>query len=143
MEQMNTFLKNASKTTGLPVEFCDKVICSMVKAVNNNALDGPTQLAQLSRLKKKKFTNINNVSDIVAADLQEDREECKKVVSWMIEQMINTQNQGGMNALIRMANLMKKGYQAQTKPVDYSDELKDINKELKKAEKKAEKENKE
>ena len=57
MDGMNTFINNASRDTGLKADFCDKVICSMVKAVNNNALDGPTQLAQLSRLKKKKFTN--------------------------------------------------------------------------------------
>ena len=129
---MNTFIHNASHDTGMSAEFCDKVICSMVKAVNNNALDGPTQLAQLSRLKKKKFTNINNVSTIVANDLNEDREDCKKVVSWMIEMMIRTQDQGGMPALIRMANLMKKGQQAETKSVDYSDEVKDINDMLKK-----------
>ena len=132
MDGMNTFIHNASHDTGMSAEFCDKVICSMVKAVNNNALDGPTQLAQLSRLKKKKFTNINNVSTIVANDLNEDREDCKKVVSWMIEMMIRTQDQGGMPALIRMANLMKKGQQAETKSVDYSDEVKDINDMLKK-----------
>ncbi len=132
MDGMNTFISNASHDTGLKPEFCDRVICSMVKAVNNNALDGPTQLAQLSRLKKKKFSNINNVSTIVANDLGEDREECKKVVSWMIEMMIRTQDQGGMSALIRMANLMKKGQQAETKKVDYSDEVKDINDMLKK-----------
>jgi hypothetical protein len=132
MDGMNTFIHNASHDTGMSAEFCDKVICSMVKAVNNNALDGPTQLAQLSRLKKKKFTNINNVSTIVANDLNEDRENCKKVVSWMIEMMIRTQDQGGMPALIRMANLMKKGQQAETKSVDYSDEVKDINDMLKK-----------
>ena len=132
MDGMNTFIHNASHDTGMSAEFCDKVICSMVKAVNNNALDGPTQLAQLSRLKKKKFTNINNVSTIVANDLNDDREDCKKVVSWMIEMMIRTQDQGGMPALIRMANLMKKGQQAETKKVDYSDEVKDINDMLKK-----------
>ena len=132
MDGMNTFINNASRDTGLKADFCDKVICSMVKAVNNNALDGPTQLAQLSRLKKKKFTNINNISTIVSEDLGEDREECKKVVSWMVEMMIRTQDQGGMSALIRMANLMKKGQQAETKPVDYSDEVKDINNMLKK-----------
>lgn len=131
MDGMNTFINNAAKETGLPAEFCDKVICSMVKAVNNGALDGPTQLSQLSRLKKKKFTNINNISTIVANDLEHDREECKKVVSWMIEMMVRTQEQGGMPALIRMANLMKKGQQAETKSVDYSDEIKDINKMLK------------
>lgn len=131
MDGMNTFINNAAKETGLSAEFCDKVICSMVKAVNNGALDGPTQLAQLSRLKKKKFTNINNISTIVANDLEHDREECKKVVFWMIEMMVRTQEQGGMPALIRMANLMKKGQQAETKSVDYSDEIKDINKMLK------------
>jgi hypothetical protein len=46
--------------------------------------------------------------------------------------MIRTQDQGGMSALIRMANLMKKGQQAETKSVDYSDEVKDINDMLKK-----------
>ena len=50
----------------------------------------------------------------------------------MIEMMIRTQDQGGMPALIRMANLMKKGQQAETKKVDYSDEVKDINDMLKK-----------
>lgn len=135
MDAMNTFISNASRDTGLPAEFCDKAICSMVKAVNGGALDGSTQLAQLSRLKKKKFTNINNISTIVSNDLEHDREECKKVVSWMIEMMIRTQDQGGMPALIRMANLMRKGQTATTKEVDYSDEVKDINKLLKKKEK--------
>lgn len=139
MDGMQVFINNASKETGLSGEFCDKVICSMVKAVNNGALDGPTQLAQLSRLKKKKFTNINNISTIVSEDLKHDREECKKVVSWMIEMMIRTQDQGGMNALIRMANLMKKGQQAETKSVDYTDELKDINQMLAKDKKKKKK----
>lgn len=132
MDALNTFINNASKDTGLSTEFCDKVICSMVKAVNGGALDGTTQMSQLSKLKKKKFTNINNISTIVAEDLKEDREDCKKVVSWMIEMMIRTQNQGGMPALIRMANLMKKGYTSETKTVDYSDEVKDINEMLKK-----------
>jgi hypothetical protein len=130
MDGMKTFIDNAAKSTGLSSEFCDKVICSMVKAVNNGALDGATPLAQLSRLQKKKFSNINNISTIVSNDLGEDREDCKKVVSWMTEMMIRTQNQGGMPALMRMVNLMKKGHQAETKPVDYSDEIKDINKML-------------
>lgn len=132
MDGMHTFISNASRDTGMSKEFCDKVICSMVKAVNNNVLDGATQLAQLSRLKKKKFTNINNVSDVVAADLNENREDCKKVVAWMIEMMIRTQDQGGMSALIRMANLMKKGYQSETKSVDYTEDVKEINTMLKK-----------
>ena len=41
--------------------------------------------------------------------------------------MIRTLDQGGMPALIRMVNLMKKGQQSTQKPVDYSEEVKEIN----------------
>ena len=127
MDSMNIFIGNASKTTGVDKEKCDAIIRSMVKAVNNGALGGTSQMAALSRLKKKKFTTTNSVSDIVAADTGYDREECKKVVGWMIDMMIQTMNQGGMPALIRMVNLMKKGQDATKKEVDYSDDIKDIN----------------
>lgn len=132
MDGMNIFINNAHKATGVDKDKCDKIILSMVKAVNNGALgSGTSQMAQMSKLKKKKFTTTNTVADIVAADTGYDREECKLVCGWMIEQMIQTMNQGGMPALIRMVNLMKKGQQAQTQKVDYSDELKDINDMLK------------
>ena len=127
MDGMNVFIGNASKTTGVDKEKCDVIIRSMVKAVNNGALGGTSQMAALSRLKKKKFTTTNSVADIVAADTGYDREECKKVVGWMIDMMIQTMNQGGMPALIRMVNLMKKGQESTKKDVDYSEEIKDIN----------------
>ena len=136
MDSMNIFIGNASKTTGVSKENCDIIIRSMVKAVNNGALGGPSQMAGLSRLKKKKFTTTNSVADIVAADTGLDREECKKVVGWMIDMMIQTMNQGGMPALIRMVNLMKKGQEAQTKEVDYSEDIKDINEMVDKSGKK-------
>lgn len=127
MDSMNIFIGNASKTTGVSKENCDVIIRSMVKAVNNGALGGVSQMAALSRLKKKKFTTTNNVADIVAADTGYDREECKKVVGWMVDMMIQTMNQGGMPALVRMVNLMKKGQESASKEVDYSDDIKDIN----------------
>ena len=131
MEGLNIFINNASKDTGVSPEMCDTIILSMVKAVNNGALGGSNQMAQLSKLKKKRFTTANNISDIVAKDTEIERETCKKVVSWMVDQMIRTLDQGGMPALIRMVNLMKKGQQNTKKPVDYSEEVKDINDMLK------------
>ena len=130
MNGLNTFINNAQKDTGVEYEKCDTIIQSMVKAVNNGALGGTNHMAQMARLKKKKFTSINNVSDVVASDTGYDREEVKKVVGWMVEKMVQATQQGGMSALIRMVNLMKKGQESQTKEVDYSDELKDINKQL-------------
>ena len=136
MDGMNVFINNAHKATGVSVDKCDTIIRSMVKAVNNGALGGTSQMAALSRLKKKKFSATNDCANIVAADTGYDREECKKVCGWMIDMMVQTTNQGGMPALIRMVNLMKKGQEAQTKPVDYSEEVKDINDMLKANEKK-------
>lgn len=133
MDSMNIFISNASKTTGVSKENCDTIIRSMVKAVNNGALGGVSQMAALSRLKKKKFTTTNTVSDIVAEDTGFDREECKKVVGWMVDMMIQTMNRGGMPALVRMVNLMKKGQEATNKDVDYSEDIKDINDMLNKS----------
>ena len=133
MNGLNTFINNAERDTGVPAEQCDVIIKSMVKAVNSGALGGTSPLAQLTGLKKKKFTSINTISDIVTADTGYEREEVKKVVGWMVDRIIQTLNQGGMPALMRMANLMRKGYESQTKPVDYSDEIKDINEALKTA----------
>lgn len=133
MDSMNIFISNASKTTGVSKENCDTIIRSMVKAVNNGALGGVSQMAALSRLKKKKFTTTNTVSDIVAKDTGLDREECKKVVGWMVDMMIQTMNRGGMPALVRMVNLMKKGQEATNKDVDYSEDIKDINDMLNKS----------
>ena len=94
-------------------------------------------MGQLSKLERKKFTNINKISDYVSKDLDYDREECKKVVSWMLEMMIRTKKQGGMSALVRMATLMRKGNEElKTGKTDYSDEVKDINKMLKDSDKK-------
>ena len=41
--------------------------------------------------------------------------------------MIQTMNQGGMPALVRMVNLMKKGQESEIKEVDYTEDIKDIN----------------
>ena len=79
MDGMNIFINNAHKATGVSVDKCDTIIRSMVKAVNNGALGGTSQMAALSRLKKKKFSATNDCADIVAKDTGYDREECKKV----------------------------------------------------------------
>lgn len=128
MDGLKIFINNAAKDTGVSAEMCDTIILSMVKAVNNGALgEGGNQMSQLAKLKKKKFTTTNNISDIVTEDTNIERETCKKVVGWMVNQMIRTLDQGGMPALIRMVNLMKKGQQSTQKPVDYSEEVKEIN----------------
>jgi hypothetical protein len=127
MDGMSIFINNAHKATGVSFDKCDVMIRSMVKAVNNGALGGTSEMAALARLKKKRFTTANHCADLVAADTGYDREECKKVCTWMVDAMVQTTNQGGMPALIRMVNLMKKGRDSETKPVDYTDEIKDIN----------------
>ena len=138
MDGMNIFIHNAYRDTKVSDEMCDKIISSMLKAVNLVIFEGgPTQMGQLSKLERKKFTNINKISDYVSKDLDYDREECKKVVSWMLEMMIRTKKQGGMSALVRMATLMRKGNEElKTGKTDYSDEVKDINKMLKDSDKK-------
>ena len=133
MDGMNIFISDAAKTTELSKQKCDEMIRSIVKAVNNGALGAGNQMSQLAKLKKKKFTTANNLADIVSADTGYDREECKKVSTWMVDKMIQTINQGGMPALIRMVNLMKKGQQAEKGEVDYSQEVKEINEMLEKA----------
>lgn len=137
MNGLNTFIGNCQKATGVEKETCDTVIQSMVRAINNGVLGGTNYMSQMVKLKKKKFTTINSVSDVVAEDTGLDRNEIvKPVVGWMVDIMIQTMQQGGMPALIRMVNLMKKGQQSQTKEVDYSEEIKDINNMLDKGKKK-------
>lgn len=137
MNGLNTFIGNCQKATGIEKETCDTVIQSMVRAINNGVLGGTNYMSQMVKLKKKKFTTINSVSDVVAEDTGLDRNEIvKPVVGWMVDIMIQTMQQGGMPALIRMVNLMKKGQQSQTKEVDYSEEIKDINNMLDKGKKK-------
>lgn len=134
MKGINTFIERASKSTGVDVKDCDIIIQSTTKAINNGALGGTNYMTQLSKLRKKKFTSINEIADIVSADTNHDREECKKVVGWLVDMMVETMNRGGMPALIRMVNLMKKGQEESiNKKVDYNDELKDINDMLKKS----------
>ena len=134
MKGINTFIEQASKSTGVDVKDCDIIIQSTVKAINNGALGGTNYMTQLSKLRKKKFTSINEIADIVSTDTNHDREECKKVVGWLVDMMVQTMNRGGMPALIRMVNLMKKGQEESVnKKVDYNDELKDINDMLKKS----------
>ena len=134
MKGINTFIEQASKSTGVDVKDCDIIIQSTVKAINNGALGGTNYMTQLSKLRKKKFTSINEIADIVSADTNHDREECKKVVGWLVDMMVQTMNRGGMPALIRMVNLMKKGQEESVnKKVDYNDELEDINDMLKKS----------
>lgn len=137
MNGLNTFIGNCQKATGIEKETCDTVIQSMVRVINNGVLGGTNYMSQMVKLKKKKFTTINSVSDVVAEDTGLDRNEIvKPVVGWMVDIMIQTMQQGGMPALIRMVNLMKKGQQSQTKEVDYSEEIKDINDMLDKGKKK-------
>ncbi len=137
MNGLNTFIGNCQKATGIEKETCDTVIQSMVRAINNGVLGGTNYMSQMVKLKKKKFTTINSVSDVVAEDTGLDRNEIvKPVVGWMVDIMIQTMQRGGMPALIRMVNLMKKGQQSQTKEVDYSEEIKDINNMLDKGKKK-------
>ena len=132
MKGLNTFIDNCTKATGIDNERADNIIQSMVKAINGGALGGTNFMAQMSKIRKNKFTMTNQVSDIVAADTGYEREDVKKVVGWMFEQMVQTINQGGMPALIRMVNLMKKGNRNET---EFKDEIKDINTQLKNAEK--------
>ena len=110
MDALNTFIGNANKATGVPEAECDIIIQEIVKAVNNGVLGGSTnQMSHLAKIKKQKFTTANRITDAVMPNVEFERDNVKKVSTWMVEMMIQTLNKGGMPALMRMVNLMKKG----------------------------------